>query len=182
MAETLIGMTDSPRTRVTVTPVAQVTGTFRTRSQSSIYSNVPRSYNVRVPPGVMSALESVTQDSHERNRWYVQRVSPSRAIAPRYRFPRDVSASDRAGTANSIGKRNVTFFSFFFSPPSLLPPISAPVVALLRIIMRIITSQFTQDRERRVTRGWKICIIFHVSRTIHSNFGVNLTQDKYIRK
>lgn len=42
IAEVRIAVTEPPRTRATVTPAAQVTGTFRTRSRSSIYSIVPR--------------------------------------------------------------------------------------------------------------------------------------------
>jgi len=120
MAETLIGMTESPRTRVTVTPVAQVTGTFRTRSQSSIYSNVSRSCNVRVSPGVMSALESVTQDSHERNRWYVQRMSLSHAmrrdIASRATWVRPIERERWTRSGNGMSHFFLSFFSFL--PPS----------------------------------------------------------------
>jgi len=151
MTETRVGVTESPRTRVAVTPVAQVTGTFRTRSRSSIYSNVSRSYNVRVPPGVMSGSRKCYAGFARAQSTICATCVPSSRNAPRrYRFPRRECAWNERGTANSIGKRmSHFFFLFFFSSPRRL---SSP-----RRGSRIITSQFTQERtardiRKRVTR------------------------------
>lgn len=105
-----------------------MTGTFRTRSRSSIYSNVSRSYNVRVPLGVMSALESVTQDSHERNRRYVQHVCPPSSSRRRYRFPRPIERERR--TRSGSGMSYFFFlFPFLFFLPSTSPVVASPRIA-----------------------------------------------------
>lgn len=80
----------------------------------------------------MPALESVTQDSHECNRRYVQHMClPCRPGAVRRGniVSRDMSAPDRAGNDGLDRKAECRiFFPLFllFSPP-FLP--SAPVVA-----------------------------------------------------
>lgn len=99
------------------------------------------SYNVRVPPGVMPALESVTQDSHECNRRYVQHMrSPAAAAAVRRGniASRDVSAPDRAGNGEADREAECRIFSLFFFP------FSRPSPGACRRGSRIITSQFTQ--------------------------------------
>lgn len=113
-----------------------MTGTLRTRSVPFIPTS-RGSYKTSgyTPLGVMPPLESVTQDSHERNRRYVQHVSLPRRGGGNIRFPRP---SECARSASSIGKRNAAFFSSssFFPSRSLPRSLSSPRRGSLRLNLR----------------------------------------------